>query len=794
MLRNYLKTAFRTLRRNKSYAALNVIGLAVGLAACLLIGLWVHDELSYDDFHEEADQVYRIASTWDNSSRAATNLPVVQRLHSDYPDLEVAQLLQIDGLMRHENEHFREGQVFFTNPAFFEVFSFPLVRGSAEQALAEPNAVVITEETSQKYFGDKNPIGQTLTLGTGDGLAFEVTGVAENVPERSHFHFDFLLSWPTLDAAFNYSENASEWSNNSLYTYLRLPEGRAPEAMEAQLAGLTERHAPEDFDAALSLQPLTSIHLHSHHDNELETNGRAAYVYLFSIVAGLILLIACINFMNLATARSAERAREVGVRKAAGARRGQLVGQFLTESVLLALVALGLTLVLVRVALPFFNDLAGKSLAFGDFGSLALLAGVAGTGILAGLLAGSYPALFLSGFQPAAVLSGALKTGTRGAVLRRGLVVFQFAASIALIAGTLVVYNQLGYLRSADLGFNEEQVVSLPLGYTSGQYEAFEHALLDHPSVTKAARSSETFPSTLGNGAHIQPVGGTQSESAATRAVLVSHDFFETLGVEMLAGRSFSRERASDSSAFVLNEAAYRRLNSNAPTPVSAPAEMIGKTVESEWLGRGKVVGITENFNVSSLHEAVAPVAFVIEPDWFEHALVRVRPENVSATLGAMEETWQQFFPAVPFSYSFVDQAFAAAYRAEARLSRIFLIFAALAVFIACLGLYGLAAYTAERRTKEIAVRKALGASARSIVRLLSKDFLKLVLFAFVIAAPLAWYWLHQWLEGFAYRVDLGPLVFLAAGALALTIATITTSYQALRAARANPAQALRDE
>ena len=799
MWKNYLKIAFRTLHRNKSYAAINVLGLAVGMACCLLILLFVRDELSYDRFHEKSDRIYRIVSDWGDFSVPATNLPLVEALHTDYPGLAMARLIPFEGLMQHEDRRFREERLLFANPAVFDVFTFPLVRGDPATALTRPFTVVLTEAMAQKYFPGEDPLGQTLTFDNQAEL--EVTGVAEDVPASSHFHFDFLVSWATLDAAFNYSEQA-DWGNNSIYTYLLLPSGQAPETLEQQFPGLIARHAGEDWNGAtLTLQALSSIHLRSHHNMELEANSRITYVYIFSALALFILGIACINFMNLATARSAERAKEVGVRKVAGAGRTQLIGQFLAESTVLSLVALLGAVLLVSLALPAFRTLSGKALHLEVLGDGFTLSAFLVIALVVGVLAGSYPAFVLSRFQPVTALRGALRSGAGGAALRKGLVVFQFALSIALLVGTAVVYSQLHYLRAANLGFAKEQVVALPTqtnplqsAQLNAQYPAFKDALLQQPGVASVSISSEGLPSELlnGNAAHFE--GTSMEEAPVLRAVAVGHDFFETLDVEMVAGRAFSRAFPMDSSAFVVNEAALRLLSERAPEPVRAPEDAVGKQVVLSGGRQGPLVGVAEDFNMATLHEEIEPIVFYIRPEWYDTYLVRVQPENISATLTSVRKVWAQFNPDQPFAFNFADQAFDAQYRAEERLMQIFGVFAGLAVFIACLGLFGLAAYMAQQRTKEIGIRKALGASAASIVAMLSKDFLKLVLVAFVLATPVAYFAMQRWLADFAYRTALSPWFFLGAGVLAFAVAAATVSYQSLKAAQTNPTDALRAE
>lgn len=795
MLTNYLKVAVRNLRRHKGYTFINVTGLAVGMTCCLLIMLFVRDEISYDRFHENADRTYRVVSDWGNFSIPSTNPPVIVRMRTDFPEITFGLLQPFDALMEYEDVQFKEDRIYFANPEVFEVFSMDLVRGDVETVLAEPFKVVLTEETAQKYFGEANPVGETLLVD--NQFEVEVTGVIKAMPENSHFRFDFLASWATLEAVFNFSESTN-WGNNSYYTYLLLPEGYAPETFEEQLPDFIERHAGEHWNGAeLSLQALTDIHLHSHHNMELEPNSNVAYVYIFSIIAAFILLVACVNFMNLATARSAERAKEVGVRKAVGAQRGQLVQQFLAESVLMAFCALVLSVALTALALPAFRALSGKAIALSVLDDGFTLMAFFSITMLVGVLAGSYPAFVLSAFRPVLVLKGAFQGNGRGALLRKGLVVFQFAISVCLIVGTLVVYNQLEYLQTANLGFDKEQVVVVPLPESEAildQYVSFKETLLQQAGFMHVGIASEGLPSELLNG-HRTRLDGLEDEESVvhTRTVAVGHGFFEALGVEMEAGRSFSLDYPTDSAAFILNAAAAQLLQETAPDRIASLDAAVGQTIR---LGGqpGQLIGITEDFNMSSLHEEIEPIIFFFRPRWYDNLLFRVQPGQYTQAMANLENTWQQFYPEWPFEYRFADQAFDAQYRVEERLGQIFSIFSLLAIFIACLGLFGLASFTAEQRTKEIGVRKVLGASVGGIVVLLSKDFARLVGIAFVVAVPVAYLAMDRWLNDFAYRIDIGINTFVVAGILALVIAVLTVSYQSIKSALANPVKSLRYE
>ena len=640
MLKNYLLTAFRTLRRQKGYAFLNVAGLAVGLACCAFIGLYVREELAYDDWHTDADRVYRITSDWGDFSLPSTNWPLIQAFQEDFPQVDLTYLVQFGGTVRRDDRHFSEDHLLFAPPSFFDVLSFRLERGDEATALARPYQIVLSRDAARKYFGEEDPMGQTVQIyGEWD---VTVAGILAAPPGPSHIQPDFIGSWSTLDAAFNYTEEQS-WSGNNQYTYLKLPEGMDASALVAAFPALIERHAGDDWNGAeLGLQRLTDVHLTSHHNMELQPNGRTAYVWLFGAVAGFILLLACVNFMNLATARSLERAREVSVRKSVGAQRGQLAWQFLSEATLLALVGLVLAAGLVALALPAFRTLADRPLAL-DAGIVgpALLGAVLLT-VGVGLLSGSYPALVLSGFRPAEVLRGRFSTSARGARLRQGLVVFQFAIAVILIVGTLGVHAQLQYLREADLHFDAPQIVSVAMPDDDlALRDAFLDGLRQRPEVLSVALSSEEFPSELLNGDGITLAGmgdpdelEQQQLFVPTRMVAVGAGFFETLGVEMAHGREFSEAFASDSAAVILNETAARMLQERFPEHLPSLEAMVGREIARSD-GPEPLVGIARDFNMSSLHEVIEPVVFFVEPGYYNTFLVRVAPGSAPAEIDA---------------------------------------------------------------------------------------------------------------------------------------------------------------
>ena len=789
MLKNYLKIALRNLKRNPGSSFINISGLAIGVVCCALIGLYIQDELRFDRFHRQADNIYRVVAERgegnDTHLSANTSYPIVPQMKADFPEIAVATRMRrmFQPIVQVGDQRFREERFFGVDSTFFEVFSFPLLSGDPRTVLDAPDAVVITEETAQRYFGDENPMGQTLTYQTGNTpVDFTVTGVLQNLPHNSHVHFDFLGRIDHLNGPFG------RWQvfvQN--YSFVLLPEQARAASLEAKLPSFVDRHVRAELEPGevfnLFLQPLTDIHLYSDLQSEVEPNGSITFVYLFAAIAFFILLIACANFVNLTTARAMQRAREVGVRKAVGAHRLQLVRQFLSESVMLSFLALLAAVLLLWIVLPTFNSLSDRTLHLG-FGHGLLLTGFA---LVTGFLAGMYPAFYLSAFRPSATLKGVATSGRRGASARKGLVVFQFVVSIALLVCTGTVYEQMQYVRGKNLGFAKEHIIVVPIdGRTGARAEALTRALEEHPTVVRAS-ASMLIPSTQLWTYNVRQAN--QQENMGTGFYKVDHAFVETYGLQLRAGRAFDPELASDSTdAFMVNEEAARRLG------YTLPEAILGKTLFfGDGSRSGQVIGVLADFNVESLHAPIEPIVFFIDQD-FNYLSVRVRADNLDETLGFLQDRLAAFAPHLPFDYSFVDERFDALHRADARLGHIFSVFAALAIFIACLGLFGLATFTTQQRTKEIGVRKVLGASGPSIVALLSKDFLRLVVLAFVVACPLAYFAMRQWLNAFAYHIDISGWIFLIAGSLTLAIALLTVSYQAVKAALADPVKSLRYE
>ena len=791
MLRNYLTVAWRTFKRRPVYTLINVGGLAVGLACFLLIARYVQYEFSFDEYHARKDRIYRVAeySGFDEKNwNAYTTGKLAPEARVSFP--QVTEAVRIFGrgpsTLKHQNTAFEEIESIYAEPHLFDVFSFEMLKGNPQTALQRPGTVVLTQSLAERIFGPgADPIGQTLTAPGSDGKSFEVTGVMKDVPPNSHFTFGMVASFETL------LSGRLSIGSNQFWNYLLLAEGAQPDTLADRILTYNTATLGKPYVEDVKLEPLTEVHFSSIH---APRQSDKRYVYILSAIAVAILLIACANYMNLATARAAQRAKEVGVRKVVGAGRGQLARQFLGESLLLAGVALPLTLLLLRSALPVFNSLAGTEVALLGAGSVRFLLLVAGVTVGVGLLAGSYPALFLSGFPPVQVLQGRQGQRLSAGRLRQVLIVLQFAATVALIASTFVILRQLNYVQEKNLGFEKEHVLVLPFGSALGdKHEAIKNELLGHPNVVSAAAASAA-PGDFGYSHTFKPEGTPADEKVSLKMIFGDFDYLQTLGIELAAGENFSPKRVTDSLHVALvNEAAARALGDSLDG-----ASVVGKRI-NYFDSERTIIGVMKNFNFESLREAVAPVMLSPKrhpklPSSYRQMVVRISGEDVPGTLDALEAEWNQFVAERPFDYTFLDERFDQMYRQEQRTAKIFGLFAGLAVLLACLGLYGLAAFAAERRTKEIGIRKAMGASEWSIVRLLSKDFARLVLVAVVLAAPVAWWAMQRWLEGFAYHVELSPWPFAAAGLLALLVAAAVVSTQALRAARTNPAQALRDE
>lgn len=793
MIKNFFKITFRNLWRHKGFSFINILGLAVAMAACFLIFLYVSFERSYDSFHSKSSNIYRLVTDVITPSETIhagiTSWPMGPNIKADFPEVEAfARVQRTSMLVTKEEKKFQEENVLFADSTFFKLFDFSLIRGDSKSVLKEALSVVLTKSAAKKYFGDKDPIGQTVSLY--DYYPAKVTGVMEDLPQNSHIQADLLVSMSTLTQTLNPGQD-EQWSNFDATTYLLLKEGTNAALLQKKLPNFLQKHNGKGMEKSkmnfiLFLEPLKDVYMNAERDDAIE-NGNKNNVYIFSIVAVFILLIACFNFINLTTARSTERAKEVGIRKVVGAERKQLVRQFIGESLILSLIAFLVALGLTALFLSQFNSLAGKTVSAGVFSNLNYLMLLFAAAMAIGFLAGIYPSLVLSSFKPIIVLKGRFATGTRGIALRKGLVVVQFTISIALIIGTIVVYNQMKYMRNQDLGFKKEQTLVLDT-----QGDETKNTLkneLSKLAQVKSASLSSSVPGGPNSKAYSEIENNNGDlQVANVDLYFVDFDYIPQYKIKMVAGRPFSKDFATDTTqAMVINEAAAKFFG------YSKPAEAIGKRFK-QWGREGKIIGVIKDFHFRSLQEHIVPLSMRIEPSRSNLLSVQVSADQLPATLASIERAWKTIVPRRPFSYYFLDEFFDRQYRSEERFGKLFLNFAILAIFISCLGLLGLVAYSTVQRTKEIGVRKVMGASVSNIVNLLSKDFLQLVGISFLIAAPLAWYFMYQWLQNFAYRTDLSWWIFLLAAVIALLIAFITTSFQAIKAAIANPVKSLRAE
>jgi putative ABC transport system permease protein len=790
MLRNYIKIAFRNLFRHKAYSFINIFGLSIGMACSILILLWVEHEISYDKFHEKAPHLYRITAELDDMDikAAVTPAPVGPAYQKEIPEMKSIVRISTQGntLFQVDDRMFEEKRVWFADSNFFQMFSFRFKQGDMRTALNKPESVVITESIAKKYFGTVDVLGKVIRKNHAED--FEVTGVLEDLPVNSHLQFDFVHPMSFLARTNNDLKN-NVWDNFSFYTYIELdhntkatPEGLL--ALETKFDEIYGKHE-KNLKVGFHLQPITSIHLHSNYLAELAGNGNVQYVYIFIVVGIFILAVACINFMNLATARSARRAKEVGLRKVAGAVRFQLIRQFLAESSVIAFISLGVAIILVSASLPAFNNLAGKQLAF-DFLSPKLLLSIVGITLLTGMLAGSYPALFLSGFIPAKVLKGNIKAGAGSSLFRNTMVVIQFSVSMMLLIGTAVIYNQLQFIRDKNLGFDKENLIYAQMtGELWKKYETLR-TTLEQNSLTAKSTIVSDLPTNLVNGTVGVEWEGKDPDSQPLFSNLhVDEHFLDVFGVTLLAGRGFSKEFKADTVNMIMNERALKTMNMDVATAVGKPVTM--------WGQKGTIIGVVKDFNFKPIQAPIDPLILRLNT-WGGQAVVRAQSGKTEATIKEMETIFKTLNPEYPFSYNFVDEDLEKLYQAEHRLRNLFTVFVGLAIFISCLGLYGLSAFLAERRTKEIGVRKVLGASVFNVVYLLSKTFTVPVLVAMVIAGPLSWYAMNQWLAGFAFHVEIHWSIFVMAFVVSLLIAWLTVSYESFKAAVANPSKSLRDE
>ncbi|MDN3203315.1 ABC transporter permease [Algoriphagus sediminis] len=817
MLQSYFKIALRNLRKQGFYSFINIFGLSVGVAVCMVIALFVINESSYDKHFKDGDRIYRITNKTVFGGRSSHNLytpaALVRALPEEIPEVESAVHFREQGpyLVKRPNdsENLLERRVIWTSKDFFKVFDLEMVSGTNDGILDEPGTIAISETIAEKYFPKQEAIGESLILD--NDLEFRITGVYKDLPEASHFHFDFLLSAEGLQEA-----QGEVWFSNNFQTYFKAYEGASPEAIEEKFFPMLKKYMEPQlslffgegttFDDLIAqgssleyiLQPIHDIHLKSDLEGEFEANFSEQYVYIFLAIGLFILLIACINFMNLSTAKSASRAKEVGIRKVMGSFRIHLIRQFLMESILLSSIAFLIAIPLASLMLPFFNDVAERNLTM-PIDSIGFYAAIFLGAIVTGLIAGSYPAFFLSAFKPVSILKGKIRMGMKSGNIRSTLVVFQFAISVILIIATITVNNQLSFIQNREIGFEKDQLITVFNTYAlNDRLVGFKDRVLADNTIEQATISG--FLPVAGSFRSDSPwlvEGRDLADMESTVSIQnwqVDENYIPSLGMELVSGRNFSLDFPSDSSAVILNETAVKKFNFE--------GDPIGQKVYSQILGDGNeeiyqirtVVGVVKDFNFQSMKESVSPVMLLYNKVPGGPVSFKFRAENTQNVIQLIEEAWKDMAPGQPLTYEFMDEQFSRMYHAETRLGKVFGVFAGFAIFIACLGLFALTAFTAEQRTKEIGIRKVLGATSSGIVVLLSKEFSKLVLIAFVLASPLAWWSMTKWLEDYEYKVNLGPSIFLLAGLFVAVIAFVTISLQAFKAASSNPVNSLKSE
>ncbi|MRR19941.1 FtsX-like permease family protein, partial [bacterium] len=784
-----IKTAFRHILKHPGYSFLNVLGLTMGITSALFLLIYVSDEVSYDSYHEKADRIYRVSSkiteTDDQFTWIVAQIPFGPQVAQDYPEVEayVRFINMARGLYKYEDKEYVEEDFFYADSALFDIFTYKVIRGDARSALLEPNKIVLTETVAARYFGEDDPVGKTLTAGT---TVYEVTGVIEDVPSNSHFRFGALASRSNLP------EQIGSWGNFGVFTYLLFPEGIDVKAFEQKMQEMYAAHmesifGPVNVKVEYILEPIRKIHLYSTNAGEPEPTGSITYVYIFAIVALFLILIAAMNYMNLATARSASRAREVGLRKVVGSRRGLLVLQFLSESSIFTVISLIISIVLLMILLPKFNLLAGKTFDLSIIYSPVVLISLVAVIVLVGLLGGSYPAFFLSRFSPVTVLKGEITQGSAGSLFRKILVIIQFTVSVIMIVCTLVVFRQLNYLKNMDQGFDQENVLSLDLnGPMVRQYPVLKQVLLENPNILYVTSTS----SRVGEGSGKLLFNVETDQGMAQRGInfaIADHDFVETLGIEMVDGRDFQDDMPSDTlSGVIVNETFVKRMGWSDP---------IGKKIEAgdENTLRARVVGVMKDYHQTGMYNEGESLLLAYRT-LNNIVYVKISAENVEQALSHIESSWKEVFPDQPYSYTFLTERFNRQFEADEKRGLIFTLFTILAILIACLGLFGLASYTVERRTREIGIRKVFGASERTIMKLVTREFIILSIVSIAVAFPIAYYFMSKWLENYVYRSDIGILLFILAGLLTLVITFATISYKAYQAAVANPADSIKTE
>lgn len=800
MFKNLFKIALRNIFKDKVYSAINILGLTIGITCSIFLFMYILDELSYDRYHTNANNIYRIVSNIKEPDNAFTwavaQVPMAQELRNNYPEVKNAVRFYGTGRTLYKNgeKQFNEEDFYLTDSTVFDMFTYEFMAGDVNTALDNPFSIVLTETVAKKYFASATEaLGQSLQ--NKENQEYKITGVIKDVPYNSHFRFDALISRSSQPGS-----DGGSWGNFGVFTYIQLPEGYDLSKMYASLDKIVKERVNPIFEqynikVGYELQRITDIHLHSKIQDEAEEGGDISVIYIFGAVSAFMLIIACINYMNLATARSANRAKEVGVRKVMGSQRKQLIMQFITESVVLTLIALALSILLIYALLPAFNGLANKHLPFSYILQTPVVLTLLGVTLFSGIVGGSYPAFYLSSFNPVSVLKGKLSTRGGSVIFRRVLVVLQFSISIFMLISTLVVFDQLSYMRNKDLGFDKERVVKLTLSERELRQKAdvLVNRLKQAPEV--AGVGTATSVPGQGVGKLLLKVEDNQGKMVDRGIDLFNadFDFVKTMGMEIVKGRDFSRDVSSDTTyAVLVNEAMVKRMAWDDPIGKKFVFEQGGPNNEDI---EKRVVGVLKDYHQNSLYDAIEPIMVILNDENY-FVLVRTEEGDVKKSLAAVENVWKDLFPNNTFQFEFLDQDFNSQYKADEKRSLIFTVFSSLTILIACLGLIGLAAFTTEQRTKEIGVRKVIGASVSSLVSLVSREFFILVGLGMVIAFPFAWYFTDNWLQNFAYRIELKGewLTFLVSALLAFVITLITVGYHVMRAAHANPVKSLRDE
>lgn len=783
MIKNYLTTAFRSFRRHKSSFLINVIGLSIGMACSILIFLWVFDELAHDRFHADVDQIYQVMEhqTYSGDIMTTRSTPgiLTPALKEEVPEFRYVSThtWNMDFLFTKGDKSFKENGL-YARPDFFHILSIPLIQGNRDELLSKPKSVAISKQLAEKYFGSENPVGESITI-NGEEV-HTITGVFKKMPESSSLRFDFVL--PFEDWLKN-NEWATEWGNNGPRTIAKLYAGVDVEALNAKINDfIKERN--EDSNVDLFVYPYADQYLYGQFEGGVVAGGRIDYVYLFSVVAVFILLIACINFMNLSTAKATRRAKEVGIRKSIGASKGSLVRQFIGESMIITFFSFFLSILLVEMCLPIFNDLTDKAIDVNYFDPTLLITFL-GTVLFTGLVAGSYPAFYLSSFEAVETLKGTLKSSAGEIFARKGLVVFQFALSVILIISTIVVYKQIQYTQTKNLGYTKENLIYFTVeGSIYDNWESFRQQAENIPGVKQISRSSASFMGRNSNTSGLDWPGKDPETRVLFENVSSDYGLIETLGFKLISGRTHSREFGADTARIVINQTAADIMGMDEP---------VGKYI-TLWGDETEIIGLVSDFHFQSLRQEIEPLFFRLAPENTWRAFVRVKSSNIQNTIASLEDVYKKFNPDYPFDYNFMDEQYAALYRSERRVGDLAKYFSIFAILISCLGLFGLSAFTAEQRAKEIGVRKVLGATVQNLVMLLTKDFTRLVLIAILIAIPVSWWMMNRWLSEFAFQSGLQWWIFAAAGVLAVVIAWLTVSWQSLRAAWANPVESLKRE